>query len=103
MAQQTLKPETLIDRKTAVRLCNLIGYHQTYGALAVADHRGDGPIRERFNRETWYKAGNVLDWIEQRLGCTIKTAVERGRLRLPVDADLVLWHDDLPVLTADIE
>ena len=105
MAQRILTPDTLLDRKTAAHLFNdILGYGKaSAAALSMADRRGTGPIQTRFGREVFYRAADALDWLEQKVGCTIKEAVERGRLRLPVDADLVLWSDDLPVLTAEIE
>lgn len=100
MTERILTRDALLNRHSAVQLLNMLGYKISYSGLAVADHRGDGPIQTRFGKELYYRAEHVIDWLEQRLNCTVKTAVERGRLRLPVDPAFVLWEDDVPVMTA---
>ena len=94
----TITGDTLIRENTLIRLYAKLGLHISRSLLSQYRRRGEGPPCIRFNRAVFYRLGDARSWMETYLGCSVRRAVELGRLEVPAEMLPLQWDcDDMPV------
>jgi hypothetical protein len=79
----TLRDETLMTTKVVEDLTTALGIPLKVGNLKVMRNKGKGPKYICMGREVWYSVEEIRSFIEARLGMSIRSAVEIGRIKVP--------------------
>ena len=95
---KTVTGKELIRGARLIQLFDALGARIKIGTLNLDRHLGKGPPCVRFGREVWYRLDNARDYLQLKLGCTIREAIEAGRLTPPTWIGQLAWDSDgLPV------
>jgi len=91
---QPVNAKTLIQGAHLIKLFDELDARIKIGTLNLDRHFGKGPPCIRFGREVWYRLDDARDYLERKLGCSIRDAIEAGRLTAPAWLGKLSWDSD---------
>ncbi len=91
---ELMRDNAAVKASVAISLCNKIGFHMTYANWLKLAQRGKGPKVTQFADGKFYRIADLREWIEGRMGVTIRQAVEMGRLHIPAELGQLAWDID---------
>lgn len=78
----------------AIALCNKLGYRMTYPNWMQLRTRGQGPKTEVIEGRNYVTIADLREWIEKRIGMSMREAIETGRLQIPAELGQLEWDSD---------